>query len=53
MQTVVKDENITLCLWANLKKNPRFVEERAANTLYELNVTIKQRVRFAAVTHDG
>ncbi|XP_045892908.1 dynein axonemal intermediate chain 7 isoform X2 [Micropterus dolomieu] len=24
MQTVVKDENITLCLWANLKKNPRF-----------------------------
>lgn len=25
MQTVVKDENVTLCLWANLKKNPRFV----------------------------
>uniref|UniRef100_A0A8C9YL25 Dynein axonemal intermediate chain 7 n=1 Tax=Sander lucioperca TaxID=283035 RepID=A0A8C9YL25_SANLU len=24
MQTVVKDVNITLCLWANLKKNPRF-----------------------------
>ncbi|CAJ1054385.1 dynein axonemal intermediate chain 7 isoform X4 [Xyrichtys novacula] len=24
MQTVVKDENITLCLWANIKKNPRF-----------------------------
>ncbi|XP_018555984.1 dynein axonemal intermediate chain 7 isoform X1 [Lates calcarifer] len=24
MQTVVKDNNITLCLWANLKKNPRF-----------------------------
>ncbi|XP_039997547.1 dynein intermediate chain CFAP94, axonemal isoform X2 [Xiphias gladius] len=24
MQTVVKDCNITLCLWANLKKNPRF-----------------------------
>ncbi|KAM9334619.1 dynein axonemal intermediate chain 7 [Symphorus nematophorus] len=24
MQTVVKDDNITLCLWANLKKNPRF-----------------------------
>ncbi|KAL6116985.1 dnai7 [Pungitius sinensis] len=24
MQTVVQDENITLCLWANLKKNPRF-----------------------------
>uniref|UniRef100_A0A3Q3VQ02 Dynein axonemal intermediate chain 7 n=1 Tax=Mola mola TaxID=94237 RepID=A0A3Q3VQ02_MOLML len=22
MQTVVKDENITLCLWANFKKNP-------------------------------
>uniref|UniRef100_A0A8C3AVX4 Dynein axonemal intermediate chain 7 n=1 Tax=Cyclopterus lumpus TaxID=8103 RepID=A0A8C3AVX4_CYCLU len=27
MQTVVNDDNITLCLWANLKKNPRFVEE--------------------------
>uniref|UniRef100_A0A671MSC0 Dynein axonemal intermediate chain 7 n=2 Tax=Sinocyclocheilus anshuiensis TaxID=1608454 RepID=A0A671MSC0_9TELE len=24
MQTVVQDENITLCLWANLNKNPRF-----------------------------
>ncbi|XP_055009212.1 dynein axonemal intermediate chain 7 isoform X2 [Boleophthalmus pectinirostris] len=24
MQTVVKDEHITLCLWANLKRNPRF-----------------------------
>ncbi|XP_070785483.1 dynein axonemal intermediate chain 7 [Enoplosus armatus] len=24
MQTVVKDDNITLCLWANLTKNPRF-----------------------------
>ncbi|XP_058480321.1 dynein axonemal intermediate chain 7 [Solea solea] len=24
MQTVVRDENITLCLWANLEKNPRF-----------------------------
>ncbi|XP_070709649.1 dynein axonemal intermediate chain 7 [Pempheris klunzingeri] len=24
MQTMVKDDNITLCLWANLKKNPRF-----------------------------
>ncbi|XP_030006025.1 dynein axonemal intermediate chain 7 [Sphaeramia orbicularis] len=24
MQTVVKDENVTLCLWANIKKNPRF-----------------------------
>ncbi|XP_077941172.1 dynein axonemal intermediate chain 7 isoform X4 [Gasterosteus aculeatus] len=24
MQTVVKDENITLCLWANLRKSPRF-----------------------------
>uniref|UniRef100_A0A665TKC1 Dynein axonemal intermediate chain 7 n=1 Tax=Echeneis naucrates TaxID=173247 RepID=A0A665TKC1_ECHNA len=24
MQTVVKDDNITLCLWANLKKDPRF-----------------------------
>ncbi|XP_040886603.1 dynein intermediate chain CFAP94, axonemal [Toxotes jaculatrix] len=24
MQTVVKDDNSTLCLWANLKKNPRF-----------------------------
>ncbi|KAI3366884.1 hypothetical protein L3Q82_009525, partial [Scortum barcoo] len=24
MQTVVKDDNITLCLWANLKRNPRF-----------------------------
>lgn len=25
MQTVVQDENIALCLWANLNKNPRFV----------------------------
>ncbi|XP_030639455.1 dynein axonemal intermediate chain 7, partial [Chanos chanos] len=24
MQMVIQDENITLCLWANLKKNPRF-----------------------------
>ncbi|XP_019898414.2 protein CASC1 isoform X2 [Esox lucius] len=24
MQIVVQDENITLCLWANLNKNPRF-----------------------------
>ncbi|XP_063073646.1 dynein axonemal intermediate chain 7 [Engraulis encrasicolus] len=24
MQTVVRDKNITLCLWANLNKNPRF-----------------------------
>ncbi|XP_072097716.1 dynein axonemal intermediate chain 7 isoform X1 [Mobula birostris] len=24
MQEVVKDENITLCLWANFNKNPRF-----------------------------
>ncbi|XP_043093753.1 dynein axonemal intermediate chain 7 [Puntigrus tetrazona] len=24
MQTVVQDENVTLCLWANLNKNPRF-----------------------------
>ncbi|KAM4615617.1 dynein axonemal intermediate chain 7 [Polymixia lowei] len=24
MHTVVKDDNITLCLWANLNKNPRF-----------------------------
>ncbi|XP_067346496.1 dynein axonemal intermediate chain 7 isoform X1 [Channa argus] len=24
MQTVVKDDNITLCLWANFTKNPRF-----------------------------
>ncbi|XP_017570890.1 dynein intermediate chain CFAP94, axonemal [Pygocentrus nattereri] len=24
MQTVVQDDNITLCLWANLNKNPRF-----------------------------
>ncbi|XP_049891788.1 dynein axonemal intermediate chain 7 isoform X2 [Epinephelus moara] len=24
MQTVVKDDNVTLCLWANLNKNPRF-----------------------------
>uniref|UniRef100_A0A8D3B229 Dynein axonemal intermediate chain 7 n=1 Tax=Scophthalmus maximus TaxID=52904 RepID=A0A8D3B229_SCOMX len=26
MQSVVKDDNITLCLWANFKKNPRFKE---------------------------
>ncbi|XP_062851617.1 dynein axonemal intermediate chain 7 isoform X2 [Trichomycterus rosablanca] len=24
MQTVVQDDNVTLCLWANLNKNPRF-----------------------------
>ncbi|XP_042258677.1 dynein axonemal intermediate chain 7 isoform X3 [Thunnus maccoyii] len=24
MQTVVRDDNVTLCLWANLKKNSRF-----------------------------
>ncbi|XP_056878608.1 dynein axonemal intermediate chain 7 isoform X2 [Takifugu flavidus] len=24
MQTVVKDETVTLCLWANFRKNPRF-----------------------------
>uniref|UniRef100_A0A8C4I662 Dynein axonemal intermediate chain 7 n=1 Tax=Dicentrarchus labrax TaxID=13489 RepID=A0A8C4I662_DICLA len=24
MQTVIKDDNVTLCFWANLKKNPRF-----------------------------
>ncbi|XP_053170205.1 dynein axonemal intermediate chain 7 [Scomber japonicus] len=24
MQTVVRDDNVTLCIWANLKKNPRF-----------------------------
>ncbi|KAK1790314.1 hypothetical protein P4O66_014219, partial [Electrophorus voltai] len=24
MQTVVRDDNVTLCLWANLNKNPRF-----------------------------
>lgn len=24
MQTVIQDENMTLCLWANLNKNPRF-----------------------------
>lgn len=24
MQTVLKDEHVTLCLWAYLKKNPRF-----------------------------
>ncbi|XP_055046477.2 dynein axonemal intermediate chain 7 [Misgurnus anguillicaudatus] len=24
MQTVVQDTNVTLCLWANLNKNPRF-----------------------------
>lgn len=28
MQTVVKDENITLCLWANLRKSPRFVDQK-------------------------
>ncbi|KAI4873702.1 hypothetical protein NFI96_023391 [Prochilodus magdalenae] len=24
MQTVVQDDNVTLCVWANLNKNPRF-----------------------------
>ncbi|XP_034019519.1 protein CASC1 isoform X2 [Thalassophryne amazonica] len=24
MQTVIRDENMALCLWANIKKNPRF-----------------------------
>lgn len=23
MQTVIKDETVTLCLWANFRKNPR------------------------------
>lgn len=30
MQTVVKDENVTLCLWANFRKNPRLVGETMA-----------------------
>uniref|UniRef100_A0A3P8STM4 Dynein axonemal intermediate chain 7 n=1 Tax=Amphiprion percula TaxID=161767 RepID=A0A3P8STM4_AMPPE len=24
MQTVIRDEKVTVCLWANIKKNPRF-----------------------------
>ncbi|KAM3588296.1 uncharacterized protein V6R79_025724 [Siganus canaliculatus] len=24
MQTVIRDDNVTMCLWANLRKNPRF-----------------------------
>lgn len=32
MQTVVKDDNITLCLWANLKKNPRLVRKVTTQT---------------------
>uniref|UniRef100_A0A3B5AHD9 Dynein axonemal intermediate chain 7 n=1 Tax=Stegastes partitus TaxID=144197 RepID=A0A3B5AHD9_9TELE len=24
MQTVIRDDKVTLCLWANMKKNPRF-----------------------------
>lgn len=27
MQTVVRGENLTLCLWANFRKNPRSVGE--------------------------
>lgn len=27
MQTVIKDDNITLCLWANLNKIIRFVHK--------------------------
>lgn len=27
MQTVVKDKNVTVCLWANFRKNPRWVRE--------------------------
>lgn len=27
MQTVVKDRNATVCLWANFRKNPRWVGE--------------------------
>lgn len=38
MQTVVKDDNLTLCLWANFKKNPRSVEERA--TIYVIQERI-------------
>ncbi|XP_048010908.1 dynein axonemal intermediate chain 7 isoform X1 [Megalobrama amblycephala] len=30
MQTVVQDDNMTLCLWANLNKNPRFKGYRFA-----------------------
>ena len=25
MQMVVQEKNITLCLWANLNKNPRYI----------------------------
>lgn len=34
MQTVVKDKNLTLCLWANLKKNPRSVGWKGTNGHY-------------------
>lgn len=44
MQTVVKDVNITLCLWANLKKNPRSVEGPATNRLSEINGIIIESV---------
>lgn len=34
MQTVVKDDNVTLCLWANLQKNPRYDKDRQTTFPY-------------------
>lgn len=34
MQTVVIDKNVTVCLWANFRKNPRWVREKM--TIMEL-----------------
>lgn len=34
MQTVVKDKNVTVCLWANFRRNPRWVREKM--TIMEL-----------------
>ena len=43
MQTVVRGDHTTLCLWANLKRNPRFVPGRKYDNYID-NV----RLRFAA-----
>lgn len=37
MQTVVQDDIITLCLWANLNKNPRHVTDVCLISFYSLH----------------
>ncbi|XP_068442199.1 dynein axonemal intermediate chain 7 isoform X2 [Clinocottus analis] len=49
MQTVVKDDNITLCLWANLKKNPRFKGLTFEETGLSFNIPKQLAVSNVAV----